>query len=299
MIALARFIMAGPSQATLVTVMAALLALIVPPLAWISSATVALVVLQLGAQRGLQLIGLASIAAMLFSWMLTGTPMTVLGLILMLWLPVWLAALVLRNTVSLNLSLQLVTGLGVICLFLLYLAFPQLDAELGKEFSAMFEQVLEQQPDQAARRQLSDALDSVMRLLPGVMAAGFMLSTAVGLVLGRWWQAALYNPGGFAREFNQLRLGRALAAITTLLLVSALMSDVRLLVMLVVVLLSIYLVQGLALAHGIVDIKGWNRGWLFGLYVGLFLLPHVLVLPISVFGLTDAWIDIRRRLATN
>ena len=69
MIALARFIMAGPGQATLITVVTALLAILMPPLAWLSAAAVALVVLQLGAQRGLQLIALASVASMLLSWL--------------------------------------------------------------------------------------------------------------------------------------------------------------------------------------------------------------------------------------
>jgi hypothetical protein len=299
MIALARFIMAGPSQATLVIVAMAMLAFIIPPLAWISAAAVALVVLQLGAQRGLQVIGLASVAGMALSWLVLGSPVMVFGLILLLWLPMWLVALVLRNTVSLRLALQLVTGLGVICVLLLQLAFPQLDAELAKDFSSMFEQVVAQQPDEVSRQHLREALDSVLRMLPAIMAAGVMLSTAIGLVLGRWWQSVLYNPGGFAREFNQLRLGKGLAAITTALLALALLVDVPLLVMLVVVLLTIYLIQGLALVHGIIEVKRWNRGWLFGLYLGLFLLPHVVVLPISVFGLTDAWIDFRRRLATN
>jgi hypothetical protein len=299
MIALARFIMAGPSQATLVTAVMALLAFIIPPLGWLSAAAVAVVVLQLGPQRGIQLIALAAVASMALAWLALGSPMPVFGLILMLWLPVWLAATVLRSTVSLNLTLQVITALGLLFVLVLQLGFPQMQAELAGEFSQVIEQLMQQQPDDTARENLARALDMVLQMTPAILAAGMMLSTVIGLLLGRWWQAVLYNPGGFAREFNQLRLGRVLAAITTVMLLLAISLDVKLLMLLLIVLLTIYLIQGLAVVQGIIDARGLNRAWLFGLYVGLFLLPHMVALPLAVFGLMDAWIDFRRRLTAN
>ena len=299
MIALARFIMAGPSQATLVTAVMALLAFIIPPLGWLSAAAVALVVLQLGPQRGLQLVALASLASGALAWLALGSPAPVFGLILLLWLPVWLAALVLRSSVSLNLAVQAISGLAVLLVLVVHLGFPQLDAQLGKEFAGMMDELMQQQPDADARENMARALDSVLQMMPAIIAVGMMLSALIGLLLGRWWQAALYNPGGFAREFNQLRLGKVMAAVTTLLMILAMSLDVKLLMLLAVVLLVSYLIQGLALVHGIIDARGLNKAWLFGLYLGLFLLPQMVVLPLSVFGLTDAWIDFRRRLAGN
>lgn len=299
MIALARFIMAGPSQATLVTTVMALLAFIIPPLGWLSAAAVAVVVLQLGPQRGIQLIALASIASMVLAWLALGSPMPVFGLILLLWLPVWLAAVVLRRSVSLNLSLQVIAGMGVLLVLILQLGFPQLDAELGKEFSQMIDQLMKQQADDTARQHLASTLDMVLQMTPAILAAGMMLSTVIGLLLGRWWQAVLYNPGGFAREFNQLRLGRVLAAVTTVVLVLVISLQVKLLMLLLVVLLTIYLIQGLAVVHGIIDARHLNRAWLLGLYLGLFLLPQIVALPLAVSGLMDAWIDFRRRLTAN
>jgi hypothetical protein len=236
---------------------------------------------------------------MALAWLALGSPMPVFGLILMLWLPVWLAATVLRSTVSLNLTLQVITALGLLFVLVLQLGFPQMQAELAGEFSQVIEQLMQQQPDDTARENLARALDMVLQMTPAILAAGMMLSTVIGLLLGRWWQAVLYNPGGFAREFNQLRLGRVLAAITTVMLLLAISLDVKLLMLLLIVLLTIYLIQGLAVVQGIIDARGLNRAWLFGLYVGLFLLPHMVALPLAVFGLMDAWIDFRRRLTAN
>jgi len=296
MIALARFIMAGPSQAALVAAAAAILALILPPLAWVSGGVVALIALHLGPQRGVQLMILSGLATMGFGWIAVGTPMLAFGIVMLLWMPVWLAAVVLRNTVSLSLALQLITALAVVFVLVLQFGFPELQTELSKEFDKLIQPIVEQQQTTATKEELVDAVDLVLPLMPGLLAMGMMIGSVISLLLGRWWQAALYNPGGYAKEFNALRLGKILASITTVTLLISFITDAELVTMLALVLLGIYLIQGLALMHGVIEYKQINKVWLFGLYFMIFLLPHLVVLPLSVFGLTDAWIDFRRRL---
>src|SRR5690606_38868442 len=41
--------------------------------------------------------------------------------------------------------------------------------------------------------------------LAGLMGAVHALMALVGLMIGRSWQAGLYNPGGFRDEFHRLR----------------------------------------------------------------------------------------------
>ena len=296
MIALARFIMAGPSQAALVAAAAAILALILPPLAWVSGGVVALIALHLGPQRGVQLMILSGLATMGFGWIAVGTPMLAFGIVMLLWMPVWLAAVVLRNTVSLSLALQLITALAVVFVLVLQFGFPELQTELSKEFDRLIQPIVEQQQTTATKEELVDAVGLVLPLMPGLLAMGMMIGSVISLLLGRWWQAALYNPGGYAKEFNALRLGKILASITTVTLLISFITDAELVTMLALVLLGIYLIQGLALMHGVIEYKQINKVWLFGLYFMIFLLPHLVVLPLSVFGLTDAWIDFRRRL---
>ncbi len=296
MIALARFIMAGSSQAALVAAVAAILALILPPLAWISGGVIALTVLHLGAQRGVQVMIFSGLATMGFGWFALGTPMLAFGIVMLLWMPVWSAAVVLRNTVSLSFALQLITALAIVFVLVLQFGFPELQTELSKEFDQLIQPVIEQQQTTATKEELIAAVDLVLSLIPGLLAVGMMTGAVISLLLGRWWQAALYNPGGFAKEFNVLRLGKVLASITTVVLLISLITDAELIAMLAMVLLGIYLFQGLALMHGVTEHKQINKVWLFGLYFMIFLLPHLVVLPLSVFGLTDAWIDFRRRL---
>lgn len=296
MIALARFIMAGPSQAAVVAAFTALLAFILPPLAWLSGGVIALVVLHLGPARGLLLTGYAGAAALLLGWLVMGTPMLVVGVILLLWLPVWLAALILRRTMSLSMALQVITGFSVALVLLLHLGFPELQTQLQLEFANILQPVIEQQADNAQRQELQLAVESVLVLLPGILATGMMMGIMLSLLLGRWWQAALYNPGGLAQEFNGLRLGRPLNLISSALLLMALFSASELVIMMVLLLLSLYLLQGLAVVHGIFELRQIAKGWLIGLYVMLLFIPHLVVLPLAVFGLSDTWVDFRRRL---
>ena len=285
----------------MVAAVAAILAALLPPVAWISGGVVALVVLHLGPQKGIQVMAIAAAAAIGLGWFVGGIQLVVLGLgvVLLLWMPVWLAAVTLRQTVSLSLSLQLITGLGALFVLVFQLAFPQMQTELASDFSEMIKPVIEQQPSDAAREELSRATDVVLPLMPGLLAAGMMMGSILSLILGRWWQAALYNPGGLAQEFRSLRLGRVLAGVGLLLMLIAAGTASSLAVMLTLVLLSVYLVQGVAIVHGIIDAKNISRGWLIGLYVMIFMLPHLVVLPLAVIGITDAWIDYRQRLIPN
>ncbi|MEZ5581549.1 MAG: hypothetical protein R3F37_01040 [Candidatus Competibacteraceae bacterium] len=53
---------------------------------------------------------------------------------------------------------------------------------------------------------LQQLLDYLAPMVVGLIFANGLASLLCGLLLGRWWQALLFNPGGFSREFHELRL---------------------------------------------------------------------------------------------
>ena len=239
----------------------------------------------------------AGVAALVLGWLALGTPLLVVGVILLLWLPVWLASMILRSTFSLSVSLQAITGFSVALVLLLHLGFPELQTQLQHEFLSILKPVIEQQPDEVQRQNLQVAVESVLVLLPGILVTGMMSGIMLSLLLGRWWQSALYNPGGLVNEFNSLRLGRSLNLISSAFLLMALFSASELATMIVLLLLSLYLLQGVAVVHGVFELRQIAKGWLIGLYVMILFIPHLVVLPLAVFGLSDAWVDFRQRLA--
>ena len=295
MIALARFVLRGPSQAALVVTTAALLAIILMPFSWISAGALTLVVLHLGHQAAFKIMAIAGLATVVLGWAALGTPTLALINILFLWLPVALIAYILRQTVSLVISMQVLTVIGLLAVMVIYLLFP----EMGQTFSQQFQQLLapaiQQSGSQIDQQQLDNLLYWFARAVPGLLSVVMVLNVLMGLFLGRWWQAALFNPGGFTTEFNELRLGKSFVLVAALLLIANMLVDNDGILGAMLVMVTIVLVQGVAIMHGVIAVKQLSRSWLFGFYVLLILIPQVTVI-VAIVGLLDAWVDIRKQI---
>jgi hypothetical protein len=115
------------------------------------------------------------------------------------------------------------------------------------------------------------------------------------LFLGRWWQALLYNPGGFQQEFHSLRLSHAFAIFTAVIgAISFLPAGIigTLAAEFFNVTLILFFLQALAVVHAIVHIKHMSVGWLVGLYI----LSPILLKLIGVVGFIDTWAKFREKV---
>src|SRR5690606_36697915 len=106
--------------------------------------------------------------------------------------------------------LLLAVPLGLLYALLLLGALDEPLQALAGSFREMLRQLLEQmgvQLEDTERAQLLARLDQLMiPVLGGVLGATHMLMALISLRIGWYWQARLYNPGGFRREFHQWRL---------------------------------------------------------------------------------------------
>jgi len=283
---LAAFVMRGRWAAVLVLVAASLM----PLLAWLGGAALALVTLRRGGADG-ALTGL--VAAVVFGVLAAASgspPQAALLVLLEFWLPVWLVAVWLRWSVSLSSALQLAAVLAGVAVVGFYLVH----GDPGQFWQAQLE---------AARQQLgvseanADAWQSLVNeLLPymtGLWALNLLGVVIVSVLLGRWWQALLYNPGGFRAEFHQLRLGRTFAVAAALLVLGGILSGAGLVSDTGFVVSSIFVLQALAVAHGVAALRSWN---LIGL-VAVYLLLPFLFRVYAAIGIADVFVDVRRRLA--
>lgn len=295
--ALAQFVMRGRSQAALVATVCAMLSLILPLFGLISSAVVALVTLRGGVREGALVVALAALACGVIAALALGAPLVSVALLVLLWLPVWGLAALLRLSRSLALTLQVgaVAGLVVVLIIRLLLDDP----------AAAWLSLLQPLQDALVKDGMVEpeaaeaVIGEVARWMTGTVAAALVLQWLVGLFIGRWWQALLYNPGGFGEEFRLLRLSRWLGVAGLVLLVAigfqrgaGPVSDVLL------VLSVLWLFQGLAVIHALHRNRGLSVGWLVGIYCLLVLfMPHAELL-VACIGLVDIGADIRARLIT-
>jgi uncharacterized protein YybS (DUF2232 family) len=120
-----------------------------------------------------------------------------------------------------------------------------------------------------------------------------------GLFLGRWWQATLYNPGGFKQEFLSLNTYPRLAIGSIVVIViawagSGAVSEVSWNVS--ILLFVLYTFIGTAVLHAVFGAMKLARFTVPMFYATLFLIPHVM-LPVSLVGLSDAWLNLRNKIS--
>ena len=191
---LAEFIMRGRWQALAVAVLGSGSLLF----GWISAAAIALVTLRKGTASGGWLVLWAMLPAAIVAAM-SGDMGSV-----MLLLVAFCLSVILRETVSLSLALIASVPLAMLG----GLALIALNGPFLEDLVATFNEALRQlEQDTTSDQQGELAFTSLaVPQVGALLAIGNTVVAVLAVLLGRYWQALLYNPGGFGQEFRALRL---------------------------------------------------------------------------------------------
>jgi hypothetical protein len=166
-----------------------------------------------------------------------------------------------------------------------------------------------------ARPFFADASNEFVALLPSGLppeqveqweqrAAAALFTTAVFLqligpvLLGSWWTWLAAGQRRFGHEFRQLKLGRLLGSLATVLFVVGLVFPGPVVQNLALLGVLGFLLQGVAVMHAWAHAKRWHPALLVPLYL-LMLVPGpnvLIVLPLGMTGLVDQWFDLRASL---
>ena len=160
------------------------------------------------------------------------------------------------------------------------------------QLTAMMNEVLILQESQGVIVEYT--ADELVGLLLGFYGAYHLTTVLACLVLARWWQAKLYNPGGFKQEFHQLRLEPGFAILLAGFIIAALAGIPPLSSWLAILCIP-PLLGGLALLHYLVAFKKLSLSWIVMAWLAaLFISPLVILL-----GLLDSLLDFRKRITGN
>ena len=199
-----------------------------------------------------------------------------------------LAALVLRSSVSWASTVIAITACSTLAALLLVIA--------GTAQLTAATQLLAEMLEQLSSEQAPLPVVATPLFVAGLFGWMVAVGSLIAVLVARWWQSLLYNPGGFGSEFRQLRLSSssavALLAIVALAWLQAV--DYRPWAELLALPL---LLSGLSLLHYTAAARGLGRLWLGMIYVGLvFFSP----LNMVIIGLAcaDSLINIRSRVTT-
>lgn len=278
--ALAEHVMKGRTQAVVVAVLATGTVFF----AWVAAAVIALVTLRKGTVQGSKVLLWALLPALVIAAFGDTGPVTSL-------LGVMLAATVLRSTGSWSWGLVAASASGVVTAVSM--------AAFGRGYIEQILQVLAETIGQMSSQAGAEAGTSVVMpsalQVMGLLGLSNGISVVMCLILARWWQAMLYNPGGFQAEFHQLRLPPLLTVglLVVGLAISTLGADYRLWAMIFALPLVF---AGFGLIHGLVAMKGLSNKWLGLVYICWLLLDSTKALLIVV-AVADSWLDFRGRVA--
>ncbi|MGY3174540.1 hypothetical protein ACVWYU_003952 [Pseudomonas sp. TE12234] len=284
--ALAEFIMRGRMQATLVVAGCAAL----PLLYWLSAAAGCLVLLRRGMRDALGVLALGLLPALIW-WLKFDDPRALLVLLGSSGL-----ALVLRASESWNRVLLVSIAMGLVFSVVLGTVFSSQIEMLAQDLIKILPLALGDLYQKMSVEEQARFASLIAPILTGLIAALLQIVSVLSLIIGRYWQALLYNPGGFGREFRVIRipLGPAMLLLALMLLGPNFGPQMAMLTPLC----SVPLVfAGLALIHGLVAQKRLARFWLVGLYVTLLLFMQLIYPLLVVLAIVDSLIDFRGRLA--
>ncbi len=286
---LGEYLMRGWPQAVVAISALSVLSLFVMPLAFMfSGAPVALVTLRRGGRAGLQVIGGVGLVVAVLAMLAGLGPALALGFAVTIWLPVWVCCIGLRRSESQATVVLVAALLATMFALGMHLAVP----DVTSWWRGWLDIWLTQTMPTGDLDKYRGILEPVAPMLNALVAVAMMLSVTVAVLLGRAWQAALFNPGGFRSEFHGLSLPRNLVVPLVAVGVAVVFVEgpvLSLLRDLLVIGLFAFLFHGIAAVHRTVAGRGLHRSWIVGMYVLMLFLPQM-VLFLACIGVVDAWL---------
>lgn len=274
--ALAEFVMRGRNHAVGVAVVSGVL----PFLNWLGAAVAALVMLRKGPLEAM-IVSMWALMPLAIAVYYIRDPSPAIALI-----GTAALAYVLRTTGSWEVTFAIavvISAAGSLIFELMATELLAVIVEWYMELSADLQQ--------AGSVSVEAARMSIM----GFFAMSQAYAMLMFLILARWWQSELYNPGGFQKEFHQLRMSPTLSATLVALMLVSFVFDEQLGRW--IPLLTVPLIMmALSLVHWMMSYRKLSGHWVFGFYMLLLVLFQVIYPLLAALALIDSLFNLRARI---
>lgn len=211
----------------------------------------------------------------------------------------WIFAAFLRRYNYWSLTLEVAALIGIVAVLIVHVVNPeiqdwwqtQLNAYLTKATLA----VNSVKPDAEVSASQVEIVNVMKQYATGLIMASILFNALLQLLVARWWQAVMFNPGELRKELHQVRLSYFTGALFIIgVALTYLGSGVALDMM--PVLLMTFFVAGLSLLHYLV--APVNMGWMLLILIYLaimWLFPSSIVI-VALIALLDSAVNIRQRI---
>ena len=250
-----------------------------------------MVILRKGPVYGLQIMLLSLVVVVIFALLVNIDLRMVIVFMLAIWVPIYLCCCVLRFSQSHGWLVLTAGAIGLVYVLIVH----TLVGDVAASWQQLMEHWLDNAFSKEESQQYREAMLQFAPFMNTVMAGGIVTSLVTTVLISRWWQAMLFNAGGFKAEFYALQLP-GITAVVMLAGVGLLYASNKpqgsLGQDILGVAIFLYLFQGVSVMHRFISEKNISDLWLVIMYILLFFIPQA-VLFIACLGLIDSWLNRR------
>lgn len=222
-----------------------------------------------------------------------------LGVIIISNILTWVFAIVLRRFSNWSFTIEFAALLGVLAIGIVHIIFPDIQSWWETQLTSYFTKAVEA-ADAATNKAptltviQAQAVAAAKQFATGFIVVSVLFNALLQLLIARWWQAVMFNPGGLRQELYQIRLSYVAGLIFAAALIAAYLGNAFALDAMPV-LFAAFFVSGLSLLHTLFShIKtGWI--WLILIYAGIIWLFPLSIVIIAIMALMDTGLDFRKR----
>ncbi|OGT46794.1 MAG: hypothetical protein A3E83_03840 [Gammaproteobacteria bacterium RIFCSPHIGHO2_12_FULL_41_20] len=219
------------------------------------------------------------------------------GLIVVSNILTWFFAVILYKEGDFSLVLQTGALLTMLIVSLVHIFFPEVDKWWSTQLTTYFNQspaLLDTLKSHSTNVSLVEMIDTTKYYATGFLMAMVFVNAVIQLIIARWWQAAMFQPGALKKELHAIRLGRLIGVF---FIGGIFLSYVRNRVALDImpILYVTFAIAGLSLLHYIVTlVKVSPWFWLLMMYIAVIWLFPVSIIIVAVTAFFDTWFDFRK-----
>lgn len=215
---------------------------------------------------------------------------------------VWLLAVLLMKGYTWSLLLEYSLLSGIIFIALLHLFYPEIRNWWGNELNEYFKKSSSfinnlKSDDKIANDvsvKMAASIDSLKGYASGLVVVSVLFNAFFQLLIARWWQAIIFNPGGLHKELYVIRMSCIVGLLFIVIVAWACFKGETAIDMLPI-LLATFAIAGFSLLHAFLAKAKFGWLWLTAVYIGFVLLFPISLGVISILAFLDVWMDFRKR----
>jgi|SRR3989339_866497 len=288
---LGNWLLSDNRYAIIAVLLCSLLLLIPFPGDFLAGIIIGLVTLKRGALYGFYLLLILALLAFGVTWHVH--EFNVFIFLLFRGFLVWLSAILIRRFYSWTITLEVMTLLGLGLILFAHFVVPDL--------SSLWQHALKKYIDSwqnatfaPTQTQWQYLVQHILPIATGLAVLFGLIGVLLQLFIARWWQARLFSPGGFAREFAMIRASR-LASIVLVMGIITVFIFPKVLADYLPILFLPFIMSGFSFIYllSLVKRNWWLALLVFGLVLVFFL--FIIVVLLALIGFVDSWMDLRTR----